>query len=821
MRKGYWITRLTGCLVVMLCHVEQATGETPTLVTAFAIPNPANVSVVGKANTAVVSAFRAKYPDIRLKGVSGIRIQGQAAEAGLLMTIAGGTAPAVFNVYFRQSGTYIEKGFLYPLDEYVDLILSADDARAQGVFDADIMYRDEFERRVLPQARDVVLRMGPDGKKHLYTLPYANLVMTLQYNKVLFQKAGLNPDTDYPGTWHELWETAKKLTDREQGIYGFRGSVGSGVWHAFSFLSCMHVPVVEQDAAGQWTATFNRPGAAEAFDFFLQLMDGPWVNPKTGVVEYGVACRDRDAEMKWNRGEIAMQLSYIDDKMLARVNPDEIGLAPMPASPTGTRGSELNCDMMGLFAGIKDKRVRDAAWRYIRFYDGDEAQRIRTRVFVENGYGQFMPPDRLKRFGYEEYIKFFPKGWLEAYELSFKHGVPEPYGANCQTVYLRMGKPLEKALVEELPRIPDRDVRLRRLQRLLDDAIVETNEKMIGYIPDEEMRSRRIVAFLVSSLIFLMFGILLIYVNRVFRPEHLPEGVARKGLRKYWRAYLLLVPAVLTILCFRYVPLLRGVIMAFQDYSVMGGSEFVGFDNFALVLYDRMFWLSMARAAQYTALYLVLVFFPPIVLAVLLSEIPSGKVFLRVLYYLPAILSGIVMVILWKSFFAPDPAGLANQALSLLGIGPQKWLGDPKLAMLSIMIPQAWAHLGPGCLIYLAALKTVPGDLYEAAAIDGAGFRKRIAYVTLPTIRPLIMIQLIFALISSFQAANYVLVMTGGGPDNATHVVGLEIFYNAYLYLRFGIATSMGWIMGFALLGLTVLQMRRLSRMTFQTAGDR
>ena len=138
-----------------------------------------------------------------------------------------------------------------------------------------------------------------------------------------------------------------------------------------------------------------------------------------------------------------------------------------------------------------------------------------------------------------------------------------------------------------------------------------------------------------------------------------------------------------------------------------------------------MFWLSMGRAAQYTVLYLGLVFVPPIVLAVLLSEIPVGRVLLRVLFYLPAVLSGIVMMLLWKSFFAPDPAGLANQVLRLCGIGPQRWLGDPRLAMLAIMLPQAWAHMGPGCLIYLAALKTVPDDLYEAAAIDGAGFARR------------------------------------------------------------------------------------------------
>ena len=138
--------------------------------------------------------------------------------------------------------------------------------------------------------------------------------------------------------------------------------------------------------------------------------------------------------------------------------------------------------------------------------------------------------------------------------------------------------------------------------------------------------------------------------------------------------------------------------------------------------------------------------------------------------------------------------------------------------MLAIMLPQAWAQLGLGCLIYLAALKTVPDELYESAALDGCGFIDRIRHITLPMIKPLIWIQLIFALIAAFQAADTVLVMTGGGPDRATMVVGLEIFFNAFMFQRFGVATAMAWILGFILMGFTVFQMRKLSQLTFTTA---
>ncbi len=258
--------------------------------------------------------------------------------------------------------------------------------------------------------------------------------------------------------------------------------------------------------------------------------------------------------------------------------------------------------------------------------------------------------------------------------------------------------------------------------------------------------------------------------------------------------------------------------MAFQEYSVIHGAEFTGMTNFSLVFFDWDFWQSILVAFYYSALFILLVFIPPIFLAILLNEIPMGKVFFRVLYYLPAVVSGIVTMLLWKNFFNPTENGLMNQLLGVFGLEPIWWLGNKSTAMLAIMLPQAWAQLGPGCLIYLAALKTVPDEMYESAALDGCGFIDRIRYITLPMIKPLIRIQLIFALIAAFQATDTVLVMTGGGPDRATMVVGLEIFFNAFMFQRFGVATAMAWILGFILMGFTVFQMRKLSQLTFTTA---
>ena len=225
----------------------------------------------------------------------------------------------------------------------------------------------------------------------------------------------------------------------------------------------------------------------------------------------------------------------------------------------------------------------------------------------------------------------------------------------------------------------------------------------------------------------------------------------------------------------------------------------------------------------------------------MLHEIPRGKILYRTLYYLPAVTTGLVIMFLWKFFYNPSPAGLLNRLLQGLNdlvlanlnsalafmhipaqlrmFETQTWLGDPKLAMLCVVLPIIWATVGPGCIIYLAALKGIPEDVYEAADLDGAGVISKIRHITVPYLRPLIIINFVGAFIGAFRSFDFIFVMTGGGPAFATHVAGLEIWYNAFLYLKFGYAVAMAWLLGSLLVGFTVFQLRILSRLQFKTAG--
>ena len=820
------------CKLIVACFFCSiiSLGDVYFQTTDFA-PAPDSVfSIEGKAHMAVYQAFRQKYPSIfPQSNPMGLQFEGAAGEAPLLMSIAGRTAPTVLHVNGRQSGSYVEREFLIPLDEFVRPEETIAEAQAAGTFDEDIMYREEFESVVRPQVRDMVYREGPDGKKHVYFLPYSYWARVLAYNKTLFVEAGLDPYADSPTTWLELLSIARRLQQPEKDSYGMLVDTSEGSsWIALPFFYSMGIHIVEQDEESrEWRASFgNRQHverAALAADFYLQLVDGPWRDPITGKIRYG-AGRMQDAWYLWEKGRVGMVMPYINDllinaePLLSGMNPEELGIVPIPQSPLGDSTTEMHVRGLGLCAATSNPEVIRAAWKFIRFIVSSEAEREMVRVYVENGYGSYINPEKLHQYGYEEYLKLVPQQWNKTLSHAFTHSEPAPYGKNCQAYILRASEPLQTAFSQGIARIKDPSVRLDQLAKLYEQANTSINEKMLNRIPEETRHFRRQIAAIALSVMAIAFIALFGYVWKLFS---VAKPISNRHRRKrYGLAYAMLFPAILTILVFNYYPLLRGAVMAFQDYNIMGRSTFVGLDNFAMVLFDPSFWLSIIRTVEYVVWSLLFVFLSPILLAIILSEIPFGKVFFRVVYYLPAVVSGLVVMLMWKMFFDPSENGVFNQLLSVIGVGPLGWLNSAQTAMFSILLPLGWSTMGPGCLIYLAALKTVPDDLYEAAAMDGGGFRTRLFHVMLPTIKPLVMIQLIFVLIGAFQSADNVLVMTGGGPDGATNVIGLEIFTNAYVYMRFGIAVAIAWILGFLLIGLTMLQMRRISRMNFTTAEE-
>ncbi|HEX7544900.1 MAG TPA: sugar ABC transporter permease [Candidatus Limnocylindrales bacterium] len=252
--------------------------------------------------------------------------------------------------------------------------------------------------------------------------------------------------------------------------------------------------------------------------------------------------------------------------------------------------------------------------------------------------------------------------------------------------------------------------------------------------------------------------------------------VSRDGLSTL--AFLL--PMLLIFGLFSWFPIVRSLIMSVQETNLVSTPTFVGLDNFARVVADPLFGKAVSNTAYFALLALIIGYPIPLVLAVVMSETRRFKGLYSALAYLPVVVPPVVSVLLWQFFFNASPTGVFNTMLGWVGLGPLPWLQDSGTAMPSIVLEATWAGAGGTVIIYLAALLSVPRELYDAAEVDGASIWQKIWHVTLPQLRGVLFITLILQLIATSQLFTEPFLFTGGGPANATLTVLLLIYHYAF-----------------------------------------
>ncbi len=771
---------------------SQAANTTETIrLRIMGVANPEATSPPWVAEYRIQQEFLRRHPEIELVRAEGITLENAVAEVTLVMMVAGGITPDVMMLNFRSIDTFVRMGVVEPLNGFLDR--------------EEPSARKAILGRIAPQVLPVVRRFGPDGNERFYALPRSFFFTGLFFNRDLFRKAGLPQRA--PADWPEMIEFAqaiRKAAPESRPIFLSGGTTAS--WNLMNFLWSAGGEAVEETGPNIWRATFDSPAAVTAYEFYYRLVEAERLAVRTGTLTSPGALQ-----------ETGMFFSAIGDSIT--FDPEKFGFGPVPKGPTGLRGSEINAQLLGISSQIRDPRVREAAWEYVRFMASEDAERIRVATMVELGMAVQVNPILLRRYGFDQYLPLFPKGTEEAFAEALESGKPEPYGRNCNLIYNEMTHPLDRILLS--PEIAAwwkegrMDLVRNQIHGILRDAVIKTNERMLGHVPAREMRVRRWVALLAVLAIAAAFLVVGWKVARIFKGVGRLTG--KPVVSRGFLPWLCLAPALLLIFFWKYVPLARGTVMAFQDYQLVLPSTFVGLDNFANVLFDAVFWKSLLATFHYAAWVLTVGFVLPILLAYLLHLIPRQQIFFRILYYLPAVLTGAAVFFLWKELFETD--GFFNQILRAFGLEARRaWTEDPALAMLSCVLPGFWASVGPGCLIYLAALKTIPLEQFEAAEIDGATFLQKTRLIVFPGLKGLILINFIGAVAGAFHGATNILIMTGGGPDRATEVSALLLFFEAFTRLRLGHATAMAWIIGSMLIGVTVLQLQRLSRMEFKTA---
>ncbi|MDT0433081.1 MULTISPECIES: carbohydrate ABC transporter permease [Streptomyces] len=297
------------------------------------------------------------------------------------------------------------------------------------------------------------------------------------------------------------------------------------------------------------------------------------------------------------------------------------------------------------------------------------------------------------------------------------------------------------------------------------------------------------------------------------RPVQAPPPTGdrwRRRLAEQARAYAFLVGGLICFALFSWYPAIRAVVIAFQKYTPGSSPEWVGTANFTRVWHDPEFTAAWRNTLTFTVLALLLGFAVPFVMALVLNELRHAKAFFRVVVYLPVMIPPVVSALLWKWFYDPG-AGLANEALRFLHLPTSNWSNGADTALLSLVIVATWANMGGTVLIYLAALQSIPGELYEAAELDGASLLQRVRHVTVPQTRFVILMLMLLQIIATMQVFTEPFVITGGGPENATVTVLYLIYKYAFLYNDFGGACALS-VMLLVLLGAFAALYLRLTR---------
>jgi ABC-type sugar transport system permease subunit/ABC-type glycerol-3-phosphate transport system substrate-binding protein len=598
----------------------------------------------------------------------------------------------------------------------------------------------------------------------------------------------------------------------------------------------------------QWRLTTDEEGGVAALEFYRKMANQPWLRCLTkhehrefditpemerggravcpvcgetyelaaeGVKNriYRGITRGTSDNTRGARFESAMQIMTLGE--VTNIDLTQWSLTVFPPRP----GHPVKSFIAGHYFGINrtsPPERQEAAWQYIKFVTGEEAQQVRVKAMVENGMAQYVRPVLLQKYGYLDYYRDLSPEWIKIYEEVSRTAEVEPYCKGFTHVMtVKLGEVMDKAMI-----YPDASC-----EELMAKTCEEVNTKILGKRPEAETRRYEKIAYAVLAAAAVLLCLAFWYIVRARMGEQRAAGdtghiPGMSHLRKTVYAWSFLAVALLSVAIWQYYPLLRGSLMAFQDYKILSGGTFIGPHNFIEILLEKNFYQFLYQTFLYVAFSIAMGFLAPLILAVLLSEIQRGSVIFRTIYYLPAVTTGLVTMFLWKQLmYDPTPDGALNSLLAFVGIPPQTYLESPALAMVCIIIPGIWAGAGPGCLIYLAAFKCIPDDQYEAADLDGAGFFRKIWYVMVPNIKALILINFLGAFVGAFQASENIFVMTGGGPVNKTMTVGLDIWYHSFLYLNFGYATAEAWILGAMLIGFTVLQLRILSKVEFKRAG--
>src|SRR5688572_5723185 len=281
--------------------------------------------------------------------------------------------------------------------------------------------------------------------------------------------------------------------------------------------------------------------------------------------------------------------------------------------------------------------------------------------------------------------------------------------------------------------------------------------------------------------------------------------------RKKILPYLLVSPYLIFVVVFVVFPVLFCFFLTFHKWNIIAPMQFIGTANYTRLVHDRLFWKAIGNTLKFLLLHIPLQLVISLLLAQLLNQQIRAKSFFRASFFMPVIVSGVVVTILWQQLLGYD-SGLINRLLVTLGIQKTGWLIDPDIAIYSIAVMATWKNVGLYVILSLVGLQTVPTQYYEAAKLEGANRWQQFYHITLPMINPTIFMVVILSTIGGFSLFIEPYIMTGGGPLNTTLSAVLYIYKQAFQYYNMGYSATLGFFYAIMIMTVVILQKKFIEK---------
>lgn len=736
---------------------------------------------------AQIDAFQKMHPNVEV--VIGPTDRGQDLQK-LLCGIVGDSPPDVFRRESQLFGDIAARDILMPLDDFIE----ADKLLPDG------LHEDDYVPGVWASGKF-------NGK--IYGIPESLNPVVLAYNKDLFRKAGLDPEKP-PRTWDEWREAAKRLTIKDaSGRITQLGAVLCNRDDLSFYIAQLGGDVFSADGR---KCTLNSAESVEALTFMTSMWDAQ--GGRRAYDQFAAATNAPEQYNPFGQGKIAMSVE--DDWVIYRVmrySPHlELGIAPVP-SPAGRKPITMSATNT-LYMIPKNARQPQLAWEFIRFINSAEGQLA---------YADAVDRHARSRGEVHRYTGFRASSEVRD-ALDAKYAPKEPFlrpFQECEALLDSMVpvpvSPVSGVLRDEMLRARDRAAYGEMTpKQALDDAARRVQEQLDLFYGSEDLPVFHWKGVWLALVVMTVAaGGFLVWRTRGERAHtSLQRHENRMGL-------VFIAPWACGLLLFTAGPMVFSIAMSLCDYDVIHPARYVGLRNYVwLFTRDPLIWKSLNNTV-FMVLALPVSMAASLGLALLLNIKVRGRAMsspaafrgmsvYRTIYYLPAITPAVATAVLWYALLNPD--GLINVALNAtickwLGVSAPAWLQDPRWAKPALVLMGLWGA-GGGMILWLAGLQGIPEQLYEAAAIDGAGAFRRFRSITLPMLTPYIFFSAVVGIIGVFQIFAQALILTMGGPADSTLFYVYYLFNNAFRYFKMGYASAQAWVLFVIVLALTLIQWR-------------